>query len=180
MEGHIFVTRHSILYLASMISLTKWKLPITHKASGQVEVFNREIKSNLSKTVNANRTDWSKKLDDALWAYKSAYKIPIGLFPYRLVFQKSCHLPMELEHKAMWALNKLNLDWDVATNLQVNELDEFWYHAYESLSLYKEKMKYLHDMYIWNKEFKAGDLVLLFTKIENVYREAQVKVERSI
>ncbi|XP_070013665.1 uncharacterized protein [Nicotiana sylvestris] len=63
------------------------------------------------------------------------------------------------------ALKKLNLDWDVVANLRVahlNELDEFQYHAYESLSLYKENIKYLHDKYIWTKEFKAGDLVLLF------------------
>ncbi|XP_070055182.1 uncharacterized protein [Nicotiana tomentosiformis] len=72
---------------------------------------------------------------------------------------------MEQEHKAMWALQKLNLDSDVAANLRVahlNELDEFWYHTYASSSLYREKMKYLHDKYIWNKDFKVGDLVLLF------------------
>ncbi|XP_070035183.1 uncharacterized protein [Nicotiana tomentosiformis] len=57
----------------------------------------------------------------------------------------------------MWALKKLNLDWDAAANLRIeylNELDVFWYHAYASSSLYKERMKYLHDKYIRNKEFK--------------------------
>ncbi|XP_070014902.1 uncharacterized protein [Nicotiana sylvestris] len=86
------------------------------------------------------------------------------MFPYQLVFEKACHLPVELEHKVMWALKKLNLEWDVAANLrvaQLNELDEFRYHDYTSTSLYKEKMKYLYNKYIRNKEFKEGDLVLL-------------------
>ncbi|XP_070013872.1 uncharacterized protein [Nicotiana sylvestris] len=84
---------------------------------------------------------------------------------YQLVLGKSCHLPVELEHKAMWTLKKLNLDWDVAANLRVahlNKLDEFRYHAYASSSLYKEKMKCIHDKYIWNKYFKVRDFVLLF------------------
>nr|XP_009623012.1 uncharacterized protein LOC104114310 [Nicotiana tomentosiformis] len=65
----------------------------------------------------------------------------------------------------MRALKKLNLDWYAAANLRVahlNELDEFRYHAYASLSLYKENMKYVHEKYIRNKKFKVGDLVLLF------------------
>ncbi|XP_060182257.1 uncharacterized protein LOC132611918 [Lycium barbarum] len=77
--------------------------PYHPQTSGQVEVSKGEIKSILAKTVNVNRTYWARKLDNALRAYRKAFKMPIGTSPYRLVFGKACHLPVELEHKALWS-----------------------------------------------------------------------------
>nr|GEU53874.1 reverse transcriptase domain-containing protein [Tanacetum cinerariifolium] len=80
------------------------------QTSGQVEVSNRGLKRILETTVGETRVSWSEKLDDALRAFRTAYKTPIGCTPYKLVYGKSCHLPTELEHKAYWALKHVNFD----------------------------------------------------------------------
>nr|GEW22483.1 reverse transcriptase domain-containing protein [Tanacetum cinerariifolium] len=101
--------------------------PYHPQTSGQVEVSNRGLKRILERAVGENRASWSDKLDDALWAFRTAYKTPIGCTPYKLVYGKACHLPVELEHKAYWALKHANFDLKTAgdhSKVQINELNE--------------------------------------------------------
>ncbi|GJY68183.1 reverse transcriptase domain-containing protein [Tanacetum coccineum] len=112
-----------------------------------------------------DRASWLDKLDDALWAFRTAYKTPIGCTPYKLVYEKTCHLPIELEHKAHWALKHANFDLKTAGDhrkVQLNELNELRDHAYENSLIYKEKTKRIHDSKIKNRVFNVGDQVLLF------------------
>nr|GEX51698.1 reverse transcriptase domain-containing protein [Tanacetum cinerariifolium] len=121
-----------------------------------------------------NRASWTDKLDDALWAFRMAFKTPIGCTPYSLVYEKSFHLPLELEHKAYWALKYANFDLKTTGDhrkLQLNELYELRDQAYENSLIYKERTKKLHYSKIKNRIFNVGDQVLLFNSLLKIFLE---------
>ncbi|GJV19001.1 reverse transcriptase domain-containing protein [Tanacetum coccineum] len=162
------------------------KYGVTHRlstayhpqTSGQVEVSNRGLKRILERTVGENRASWSDKLDDALWAFRTAFKTPIGCTPYKLVYGKACHLPIELEHKAYWALKHCNFDLKTAGDhrkVQMNELNELRDQAYENSLIYKEKTKKIHDSKIKNRVFNVGDRVLLFNSRLKIFAREKLK-----
>nr|GEW55561.1 reverse transcriptase domain-containing protein [Tanacetum cinerariifolium] len=102
------------------------KYGITHRlstayhpqTSGQVEVSNCALKCILERTIGEYQASWSDKLDDALWAFRIAFKTSIGCTPYKLVYKKACHLPIELDHKVYWALKHCNFDLKSAGDQQ--------------------------------------------------------------
>ncbi|GJZ89984.1 reverse transcriptase domain-containing protein [Tanacetum coccineum] len=101
------------------------------------------------------RKDWSYKLDDALWAFRTAFKTPLRTTSFRIIYDKACYLPVELEHKAYWAIKNCNMDLTKARKnrfSQINELDEIWLDAYESSISYKERTK--------SKDMKNGAIEL--------------------
>ena len=139
--------------------------PYHPQISGQVKLTNREIKTILMKAVSSNIKDWSLKLLDSLWAYRTAYKTILGMSPYRLVYGKACHLPVEIEYKTLWAVKKLNLDMGRVSFkrlLDINELEELRNDAYFNSKTAKDGLKKWHDQLIARKNFKQGDHVLLY------------------
>jgi hypothetical protein len=97
------------------------------QTNGEAETSNKQIKNILQKTVSEAGGSWKKHLSDALWAYRTAFKTPLKMTPYQLVYDKTCHLPVEVEHRAYWDIKTFNLDFTKAgrqRKQQISELED--------------------------------------------------------
>ncbi|XP_070017609.1 uncharacterized protein [Nicotiana sylvestris] len=139
----VIISDNRLHFMKKQFTALLSKYGVAHKTrtmyhaqtSGHV-VANRVLKRILEKTVSASRKDWSVKLDKALWAYRTALKTTIGTSPFKLVYGKLCHLPVEKEHKAYLEIKMIKLDLSLAGEhglAQMNELEEFSLDAYENV-----------------------------------------------
>ena len=115
--------------------------------------------------MSSSKKDWSNRLDEVLWAYRTTFKSPTTLSPFQLIYGKAYHLPVELEHKAYWAFKFSNFepkDAGEKRKVQLHELEEMRFNAYQSSKIYKDRVKFYHDRNILKRTFEPGQLVLLF------------------
>jgi len=150
----------------------KLSTPYHPQANGQVEATDRQIKLILEKTIGQNRKDLSVKLNDALWAYRTAFKTVLRMSPYRIKFRKVCHLPVELEHRSLWAIKQLNFDLTKTgeqRRLQISELEEIQNEAYENARITKSRTKLFYDQIIYRKNFAPGDKVMLYNSRLHIF-----------
>ena len=143
--------------------------PYHPQTNKQTEISNREIKRILENIVQSNRKDWSNRLEGTIWVHRTIYKapirIPIRISPYGVVFGKSCHFLVEIEHRAYWAVKSYNFSRDQAgeeRKLQLNKLEDIRLEAYKNSMFYKEKTNRFHDSSITRKEFIVDQQVLLY------------------
>ncbi|RVW80562.1 Retrovirus-related Pol polyprotein from transposon 17.6 [Vitis vinifera] len=165
--GHFASQKTTMKVLQSSQVGVKHKVatPYHPQTSRQVELTNREIKNILMKVVITSRKDWSIKLHDSLWAYRTTYQDYSRYVSLSPSLCKACHLPMEVEYKAWWAIKRLNMDLIRAGAkrcLDLNEMEELRNDAYINSKVVKQKMKRWHDQLISNKEFWKGQRVLLY------------------
>nr|GEV19243.1 reverse transcriptase domain-containing protein [Tanacetum cinerariifolium] len=167
-DSGAIISDHGTHFCNDQFAKFMLKYRVTHRLStayhpqtcGQVEVFNRGLKRILERTIGENQASCSNKLDDALWAFCTTFKTPIGRTPHKLVYGKACHPPIELEHKAYWALKHCNFGPKTAGDhlkVQLNEINELRDQAYENSLIYQKKTKKIHDSKIKNRIFNVGD-----------------------
>nr|GEU40164.1 reverse transcriptase domain-containing protein [Tanacetum cinerariifolium] len=172
---NLFLSRHSIWFLLVKSKFFKnikhyfWDDPYLFKICAD-QVIRRCVSGqeaiDVLKACHSGPT--GDKLDDALWAFHTAYKTPIGCTLYKLVYEKACHLPVELEYKAYRALKHANFDLKTVGDhrkIQINELNELCDQAYENSLIYKEKTKRIHNLKIKNRVFNIGDRVLFNSRL---------------